>query len=109
MRALRNYAKMNSNSANPTTWDNTRFQSQLSAANSHIRQILDNDKAVVPLEDRHHYYEDKYGICESSTKVAIGSYQCCLENLGIDSEKIIKLMDWSSLYSVTLRLNSTER
>jgi hypothetical protein len=90
-------------------WDSNRFQNQLTTAKSHLEQILHNDRVVIPLEDGPHRYEDKYSICEFVTVVALGSYQSCLENLGIDAARLNQLITWSGKYSVTLKFNSTER
>jgi hypothetical protein len=73
----------------------------------HVQTVLDNTRQPRLAEDEEHTYDDKYALTEFLTNTSIASQMNALERLGLDPEKIMKVMGWvhssSRSHSVTLR------
>jgi peroxiredoxin len=91
------------------TFDALRFKKKIQKTLAHLKQILDNNKNVVLVEDRKHSYEDKYQLCEFVTNLSLASQLTCFVNLGVSPDNIKLLRSWARFHAISFRFTVEER
>ncbi len=90
------------------SYNEARFLGSVDAALRRIRTILDNTRNPQLPADVAHRYEDKYLLAEFLTRTATAAILQCLGCVGLTSEAVASLSEWSRARSVTLRLRAQE-
>jgi len=73
-----------------------------------VSRIIEANKTLYPAEDVHHQYQDKFFLSEFLTNQAAASQINCLSLLGLDSEKLKKLVSWGKTSAVSLSFKGSE-
>jgi hypothetical protein len=82
------------------------FQESVNKAIASVRQVLDNTKHPQLCENVSHQYEDKYLLSEFLTNTALSSMFTCLSKLGVTTEQLAQLAEWTKTRSVSLSFQS---
>jgi len=85
-----------------------RFRQRMDKALETVTTILETNKHPVFAGDLPHSYHDKYLLADYLTNITIACSYTVLEKLGLDTESLRQLVEWSKDRSVTLRLRSEE-
>ena len=83
------------------------FKDRVEAALKQIRLVLDNTKSPAIAEKVDHSYVDKYLLAETVTRAAITSTVNSLNFLGVDHEKLQRMVEWGATRAVSLKYECT--
>jgi hypothetical protein len=93
-------------------YDHERLKQKVDEALRVVSRVLDVSRhpvmPTVPM-DVTHTYEDKYTLAECMTNACLAAQLNTLATLGLDSEGLGKLLQWSKTHAVTLQFASSER
>ncbi len=85
------------------SYNEGRFRTQVDAALTRVKRILDNTRDPQYPADVSHKYEDKYMLANFLTNTTLAAQLTCLELLGLTSEQVVQLKQWSAKRTLTLR------
>lgn len=85
------------------------FRSQIERALNQVRNVLHVTRHPSFPKDCQHTYTDKYGLAEIVANASLAGQLNALQALGLSTEQVATLADWSQTRSVTLRLQAEER
>lgn len=92
-----------------STYSDFQFKNQVSKALYQIQTILDVTRNPVLPSELSHTYTDKYNLAQQLTNTTIAAQLNVLESLGLTTEQLRNLYNWSQTRTVTLKFDAEEK
>jgi hypothetical protein len=91
------------------SFDEVGFKERVEKALQKVRTLLHVNRIPQYPSDVQHEYKDKYGLAEFLTHTAVAGTLNVFEFLGVTSQTLATIKQWSNSQSVTLRFHCEER
>mmetsp|Transcript_9281 Transcript_9281/g.29472 ORF Transcript_9281/g.29472 Transcript_9281/m.29472 type:complete len:1028 (+) Transcript_9281:35-3118(+) len=90
-------------------FDEHGFRRRVEEAVVTLQKVLHSTRRPTFAEDAPHSFDDKYLLAEFLTNCGLAAQCTCLEALGVGTQQLATLVEWSASETVTLRLAGRQR
>ena len=90
-------------------FDEHGFRRRVEEAVVTLQKVLHSTRRPIFADDAPHSFDDKYLLAEFLTNCGLAAQCTCLEALGVGTQQLATLVEWSASETVTLRLAGRQR